>query len=82
MSGYSVAVEAEGRRHIFMVREPDPVKACELVRRTQGQGKYPVYALTPIPDATFDWMRLEAGVVSTMDVHACDEVICCQGMHE
>ena len=75
MSGYSVALECDGRRQIFMVREPDADKACELVRRIQGP--HDTYVLAPVSDETLDYFRVQPNMLWTVHDHRCNEVICC-----
>jgi len=78
MSGYMVAVEAGGRRDIYMVREPDPKKACEQVSRTMGNN--PTHALAPVSQDTLDWFNVPQKGTFTVHTHQCDEVVCCDAM--
>lgn len=75
MSGYTVAVESDGRRQIFMVREPDAEKAYELVRRLQGQCD--TYVLAPVSDVTLDYLGVQPNMTWHIHTHHCDEMVCC-----
>lgn len=75
MSGYMVALESDDRRQIFMVREPDAQKACDLVRRIQGDCQ--IYALSPVPDATLDYFGVQPNMTWTVHSHHCHEMVCC-----
>jgi hypothetical protein len=78
MSGYMVAVEAGGRRDIYMVREPDAKKACDQVSRMMGN--CPTSPLTPVPVETLDYFQVPLKGTFTVHTHQCDEVICCHEM--
>jgi|GEM_PF-6230835 len=78
MSGYMVALECDGRRQIFMVREPDAEKARDRVRRVMGE--HPTYALASVSQETLDYFQVPLEGTFTVHSHSCDEVLCCHGM--